>query len=330
MRRETEKLAGYKWRLLVLDEAQSVKNATSGQSVAAKSLNASQTIAMTGTPVENRLSEYWSILETVQPRLLGSLETFLFCGETLPLACARELAHRFPEARILNTYGPTESTVAVTAVKVTDEMLACEEPLPVGSPRPGTRLRIVDAAGSEVPRGAWGEVVIEGDTVAAGYFGRPDLTAVAFGEVVLDGKRVRTYRTGDEGMLDAAGMLHYRGRLDAQVKMSGYRIELGEIEAQRRRIAHVRAAAVVAVERDGRVHHIAAFVVSGAPRPAGDFRAGLTLKEELKQVLPHYMVPRTIRFIDALPQTPNGKVDRRLLAAVAAGRRVLTPADDRA
>ena len=112
--------------------------------------------------------------------------------------------------------------------------------------------------------------------------------------------------------------------------MSGYRIELGEIEAQLRRIAHVRAAAVVAVERDGRVHHLAAFVVSDAPRPAGDFRASLALKEELKQVLPHYMVPRTIRFIDALPQTPNGKVDRRLLAAVAAGRRVLAPADDRA
>ena len=262
--------------------------------------------------------------------LLSSLETFLFCGETLPLACARELAYRFPEARILNTYGPTESTVAVTAVEVTDEMLACEEPLPVGSPRPGTRLRIVDAAGEKAPRGTWGEVVIEGDTVAAGYFGRPDLTAAAFGEAVLDGERVRTYRTGDEGMLDAAGMLHYRGRLDAQVKMSGYRIELGEIEAQLRRIAHVRAAAVVAVERDGRVHHLAAFVVSDAPRPAGDFRAGLALNEELKQVLPHYMVPRTIRFIDALPQTPNGKVDRRLLAAVAAGRRVLAPADDRA
>ena len=147
---------------------------------------------------------------------------------------------------------------------------------------------------------------------------------------MLDGERVRTYRTGDEGMLDTAGMLRYRGRIDAQVKMSGYRIELGEIEAQLRRIAHVRAAAVVAVERDGRVHHIAAFVVSGAPRPAGDFRAGLALKEELKHVLPHYMVPRTIRFIDALPQTPNGKVDRRLLAAVAAGRQVLAPADDRA
>lgn len=262
--------------------------------------------------------------------LLGSLETFLFCGETLPLTCARELAHRFPATRILNTYGPTESTVAVTAVEVTDKMLAREEPLPVGSPRPGTRLRIVDAAGEEVPRGTWGEVVIEGDTVAAGYFGRPDLTAAAFGEAELDGRRVRTYRTGDEGMLDTTGMLHYRGRLDAQVKMNGYRIELGEIEAQLRRVAHVRAAAVVAVERDGRVHHLAAFVVSDAPHPAGDFRAGLALKEELKQVLPHYMVPRTVRFIDALPQTPNGKVDRRLLVNVAAGKLVLAPADNRA
>ena len=76
LRRDAEKLAGYKWRLLVLDEAQAVKNAVSGQSVAAKSIKAQQTIAMTGTPVENRLSEYWSILETVQPRLLGSAKDF--------------------------------------------------------------------------------------------------------------------------------------------------------------------------------------------------------------------------------------------------------------
>ena len=116
MRRETEKLAGYKWRLLVLDEAQAVKNATSGQSVAAKSLNASQTIAMTGTPVENRLSEYWSILETVQPRLLGSLrdftETFAAPIETDHSESAAEAFRRLTAPFMLRRLKSDKSIIA--------------------------------------------------------------------------------------------------------------------------------------------------------------------------------------------------------------------------
>lgn len=250
--------------------------------------------------------------------LLPRLSLFLFCGETLPNAVASRLLDRFPAAHVVNTYGPTESTVAVTQVEVGRKLAASPEPLPVGAPRPGTRLRIVRPDGSDAPVGARGEVVIEGDTVALGYYGRPDLTAAAFGTAELEGRTVRSYRTGDEGYLGQAGMLHYHGRIDLQVKLNGYRIELGDVEEHLRALPSVSAAAVVPATRGGRVDHLVAYVVAPGRFADSDFRAGMALKEQLKGTLPHYMIPRKIAFVDALPMTGNGKIDRRLLAARSA------------
>ena len=250
--------------------------------------------------------------------LMPALRLFLFCGETLPNAVAARLLERFGRARVVNTYGPTESTVAVSAVDVTPRMAASREPLPVGAPRRGTRLRIVDAEGRDCAAGVFGEVVIEGDTVARGYYRRPDLTAAAFGAAELGGAPVRSYRTGDEGCLDGEGMLHFRGRLDLQVKLNGFRIELGEIEEHIRRLPDVAAVAVVAEQRDGRVAHLVAHVVPAGPLAQTPFRAGLALKEQLRRTLPHYMIPKKIAFCEALPLTGNGKVDRRALVGVPA------------
>lgn len=243
--------------------------------------------------------------------LLPNLRLFIFCGETLPNMVAARLLERFPAARILNTYGPTESTVAVTSVEVTPEMAAADEPLPVGFPRPGTRLRIIDTDGHACDCGEFGEVVIEGDTVARGYYGREDLTSRVFGETVLDGEPVRTYRTGDEGMLDAEGALHFRGRLDLQVKLNGFRIELGEIEEHLRRLPGVAAAAVTAAHREGKVSHLVAHVVPSRPLGQTPFKEGLELKKRLKSTLPHYMIPKKVSFRESLPMTGNGKLDRR-------------------
>lgn len=247
--------------------------------------------------------------------LLPDLRLFIFCGETLPNSLAARLLERFPDARVLNTYGPTESTVAVTSVEVTTGMAESEAPLPVGAPRPGTRIRIIDGEGMDCPAGQFGEVVIEGDTVALGYYRRPDLTARAFGGAELGGSKVRSYRTGDEGCLDESGCLHFRGRLDLQVKLNGYRIELGEIEEHLRRLPEIAAAAVVAETRDGKVSHLVAHVVPAGSLPQAPFRAGLALKDRLKRALPHYMVPKKVVFREALPMTGNGKVDRRALAS---------------
>jgi D-alanine--poly(phosphoribitol) ligase subunit 1 len=247
-------------------------------------------------------------------QMMPDVRLFLFCGETLPNGTAARLLERFPHAQVVNSYGPTESTVAVTACTVTGQMAASSDPLPVGRPRKGTRIDIVADNGEPVPAGECGEIVIAGDTVARGYLGRPDLTAKAFGTDMVDGKLVRTYRTGDEGWLDASGMLHYRGRLDLQVKMNGFRIELGEIEENLRRLPCIKAACVVPSVKDGQIRYLVAHVVWEGERTESDFRQGLGIKEALKDVLPHYMIPRKVVFHDALPMTPNGKCDRKALA----------------
>ena len=269
--------------------------------------------------------------------LMPSLRVMLFCGEALPNPVAAELMRRFPGTRIVNSYGPTESTVAVAAVNVDEQMCASPDPLPVGRPRPGTRIRVTDpATGEELPQGEWGEVVIVGDTVAKGYLGRDDLTRAVFGEEAADwlpegddkaesaaapgepacaSRAVRTYRTGDEGMMGEDGLLRFRGRLDLQVKLNGYRLELGEIEDALRALPEVAAAAVVAARKNGKVSHLVAHVVSAGPREQSDFRCGLALKDALKARLPHYMIPKKVVFDEALPMTPNGKLDRRALTA---------------
>ncbi|MBR3321081.1 MAG: D-alanine--poly(phosphoribitol) ligase subunit DltA [Exiguobacterium sp.] len=246
--------------------------------------------------------------------LVPSIELFLFCGETLTNETVKRLMERFPNAIVMNTYGPTESTVAVTEVIVSEAMANSPNPIPCGIARPGTRIAICDADGSELPVGEYGEIVIQGDTVALGYYGRPDLTERCFGSSVLNGVPVRTYRTGDEGRLDDEGFLHYRGRLDLQIKLNGFRIELGDIEENLRKLPGIASVAVVPAYRNGKIAHLVAHVVSSNERTESDFREGLKLKAELESVLPHYMIPRKFVFHDKLPMTGNGKIDRKLLA----------------
>lgn len=252
--------------------------------------------------------------------LLSRCNLFLFCGEALRNTTASRLQERFPSALIVNTYGPTESTVAVTSVIVTSEMSASSEPLHCGTPKPGTEIRIAKSIDEstfsieEAEAGELGEIVIVGDTVALGYFQRDDLTRRSFGELPLNGERSRAYRTGDEGFLDEDGNLHCRGRIDLQVKLNGFRIELGEIEEGLVRLPQVKEAVVVLVKKSESSSHLEAHVVSAVPRVQSDFREGLALKEELKKTLPHYMIPKKVVFRDALPMTPNGKIDRKALA----------------
>ena len=259
-------------------------------------------------------------------RLLPRLGLFLFCGETLHHTTAEALRERFPQAIVANTYGPTESTVAVTYGEIGDAELADPAPLPVGLPRPGTELRIVDhETGEALPAGETGEILIYGDTVAKGYYENPERTAEAFFETRLsDGTPSRGYRTGDLGHLDAEGALHCEGRLDSLVKVSGYRIELTEVEGALEAIPGVEQAAVVPRESRGRTSSLSAYVVldpaerslvRDAEGGRADFELSRILRAELARTLPAYMVPRRVRVIDEMPLTANDKVDRRALAS---------------
>ncbi|MBR2257474.1 MAG: D-alanine--poly(phosphoribitol) ligase subunit DltA [Blautia sp.] len=241
--------------------------------------------------------------------LMPKLDTFWFCGETLGNKTARKLLKNFPKAVVYNTYGPTESTVAVTSVQVTAELAAADAPLPVGAPKPGTRIEIRDETGSVLPDGKEGEIIIFGDTVSPGYYGQTQPIRSAF----LDGEP-RGYQTGDKGyMMD--GLLYFCGRMDDQIKLHGYRIELGDIERNIIKLPFVSSAAVVPRRRGGKITSLAAYVVLGnCMKERGEDEARKEIRHGLAALLPEYMIPKFFFFPDELPRTANGKVDRRRLA----------------
>ncbi|NTU88670.1 MAG: D-alanine--poly(phosphoribitol) ligase subunit DltA [Actinobacteria bacterium] len=242
--------------------------------------------------------------------LLPNLEVFIFCGETLFPSTARKLRERFPDAKVVNTYGPTESTVAVTEIEIDAKLIDSGEPLPVGFTKPGTRILIWDKDGKELEGGEQGEIVIAGDTVSAGYYNRDDLSNKVFG-YLADGTRY--YKTGDKGYVDDDGCLHYIGRLDLQIKLNGYRIELGDIEKNIQKLPYVSSVVALPAFRNGKISHIAAIVCLNRAIAESDFKTGLRIKEDLKETLPHYMIPRKIVIKESLPTTNNGKVDRKAL-----------------
>lgn len=250
--------------------------------------------------------------------LLPDTQMFVVCGETLHNSTAAKLYERFPNAKLLNTYGPTE-TQAITDVAITQEMISSPDPLPVGMVSPFNEVIICPQDSlEELPAGVHGEVVILGNTVALGYYGRPDLTAKVFGTMKRpNGEEKLFYRTGDEGFLDETGMLHFIGRFDTQVKINGYRIELGEVEETLNKLSQISASCVVPVSRNGIYVALAAHIVSSI-QPVNPRELTRELKAILRKTLPDYMVPRNIMYYDDLPANSNGKIDRKALEAASA------------
>ncbi|MCS1393247.1 MULTISPECIES: D-alanine--poly(phosphoribitol) ligase subunit DltA [Lysinibacillus] len=233
-------------------------------------------------------------------KLMPALDTFLFCGEVLPIAVCNELMLRFPQAIIYNLYGPTETTVAVSYVKVTKELVARFEQLPIA---PITEPNVSVAED--------GEIIISGPTVSAGYLGAPKLTAKAF--PIVDGDRI--YQTGDIGYVQD-GYLFFSGRKDFQVKLHGYRLEIEEIEKQISNLPPVSSCVVVPVYKEKEIISLSAHIVLHEPLTDGAFKTTKQLKALLSAYLPAYMIPKTFKYMDALPLNPNGKVDRKGLAVM--------------
>jgi D-alanine--poly(phosphoribitol) ligase subunit 1 len=242
--------------------------------------------------------------------MLPHVRRFLFCGDVLRPDVATQLLERFPDADVWNTYGPTEATVATTSIRVDREVIRRWPELPVGVAMPGTTVQVEDDAGSVVADGVRGEIVIIGPNVSPGYLGRPDLNERVFG--MRDGRRF--YRTGDWGTYND-GLLFFHGRMDGQVKIAGHRIELGDVETHLATLSSVSGAVVIASLKDGRPDSLHAFVTL-RQRPAGtDLEIGAALRKELAVLVPAYMLPRKFHVVDAFPLTPNGKRDRKALAA---------------
>jgi non-ribosomal peptide synthetase-like protein len=259
-----------------------------------------------------------TLLATID-RDVPSIRTLLVGGE----ACPADLVRRWsrPGRRMLNTYGPTETSVTATWGE-----LVPDKPVTIGRPMPTYTVHILDDNLRPVPSGEAGEICIGGPSVAVGYVNRPDLTAEKFvRDPFSDRPGARLYRTGDLGRLTSDDEIEYLGRIDTQVKIRGYRIELAEIEAILLENAAVANAIVTLVNGEGGVQELAAYVVS---RGRGDF-ADLRqrLQASLRSRLPVYMVPAYIEQIDALPMLPSNKVDRSRLPRPAGPRLTAGDAD---
>ncbi|EUJ32197.1 D-alanine--poly(phosphoribitol) ligase subunit 1 [Listeria floridensis FSL S10-1187] len=238
-----------------------------------------------------------------------TLTTFIFCGEVLTKETARELLRRFPEAKVFNTYGPTEATVAVTEIEVTEAVIDAYPSLPLGKVKPDTRLLIVDPETHQpVEAGEKGEIVLVGPSVSNGYLNEPEKTAKVF-ERVGD---FNAYYTGDCGML-LDGYLFFYGRLDFQIKLHGYRIELEDIENNLKEVSYIRSAVVIPKFVSGKVDSLVAFVVPHPHEFDKPFKLSKAIKEELAFKMPSYMIPRKWVYKEEFILTNNGKIDRKVL-----------------
>ncbi|HEY0510933.1 MAG TPA: thioesterase domain-containing protein, partial [Thermoanaerobaculia bacterium] len=238
-----------------------------------------------------------------------SLRWVIFGGEALePASLASWFArHGDERPRLINMYGITETTVHVTYRPVRTMDLAGGSL--IGQPLPDLSLHLLDPDLRSLPIGVPGEIHVGGAGLAQGYLGRPDLTAERFvPDPYADRPGARLYRSGDLARRTAQGDLEYLGRVDQQVKIRGFRIELGEIEAALAAQPGVREAVVLAID-DGRGERRLVAYWSGAAMEAND------LRRSLAERLPDYMLPAVFVFLEALPLTENGKIDRGALPA---------------
>ncbi len=230
-------------------------------------------------------------------------------GEALPLDLAREIAGRTKQ--LFNLYGPTETTIWSSIERLPREA----REVTIGLPIDNTRLYVLGPQRELLPLGASGELWIGGAGVARGYLRRPELTAQRFIEdPFVHGLGARMYGTGDLARRRGDGRIEYLGRSDSQVKLRGFRIELGEIEAALRAHPAVQDSAVELREFGVGDQRLVAWYVA---RDGGAIDES-ELRERLARQLPEYMLPAAFARLDALPRTPNGKLDRKALPKVGA------------
>ncbi|GAC1437037.1 MAG: hypothetical protein NVSMB58_28730 [Terriglobales bacterium] len=234
-----------------------------------------------------------------------SVKTVNLAGEPLTDALVEQIYASSTVEKVYNLYGPTEDTTYSTYT-----LVSRGNTVTIGRPLDNTQAYVLDSYLNPVPIGVSGELYLAGEGLARGYLGLPALTAERFVTNPFDSKAgSRMYRTGDLCRWRRDGTLQYQGRTDNQVKLRGFRIELGEIEAILAKHPAVRQCAVVAREDEPGLKRLVAYVEAvpdATPEVGG-------LREHIRQSLPEFMVPSAFVVMNALPLSPNGKVNRRAL-----------------
>ena len=240
---------------------------------------------------------------------MPSITHFYFDGEELTVKTAQKLRNRFPNVRIINAYGPTEATVALSAVAITDDMLTNMKRLPIGYTKADSPTFVIDEDGNKLPNGEQGEIIISGPAVSKGYMNNPEKTAEAFFEF----EGLPAYHTGDVGTMTDEGLLLYGGRMDFQIKFNGFRIELEDVSQNLNKSQYVDSAvAVPRYNKDHKVQNLLAYVIlKDGVKEQFEREIDITkaIKEDLQDIMMSYMMPSKFLYRDSLPLTPNGKID---------------------
>ena len=250
-------------------------------------------------------------MKATDGKYLRSIRRFVFGGEGYPKAKLKILYETYSDtSEFFNVSGPTECTCICSSYKVTETDFQDMTGLPpLGSIAANFGLLILDEGGNQVPDGELGEMCLSGPQVGKGYYNDPDRTAQVFVQNPYNDKYQEImYKTGDLVRIDPVdGILHIHGRKDHQIKHMGYRIELEEIESALHCLEYVSEAAALHTSAGGLSRIIA--VVA----PSKDFDDA-QIRQDLRELIPDYMVPSVVYREKALPKNPNGKVDRRFLA----------------
>jgi natural product biosynthesis luciferase-like monooxygenase protein len=294
-------------RLAALKDTANCRRETGDYSLPAQSLK-HQPLLMQCTPSMMRMltlnDEAMESLKTLKVLMLG--------GEALLATLAKQVQDRLP-CRIINMYGPTETTIW----SATHEITQIEKTVPIGRPLANTQVYILDASLQPVPVGVSGELHIGGGGLALGYLNRPELTVEKFIPNPFSHEPgALLYKTGDLATYLPDCRIEFLGRLDQQVKIRGYRIELEEIEAALNQHPAVKEAVILAREDQQGDRRLVAHVVMRKEVQA----SVKELRQHLRQKLPDYMVPSNFMTVDALPLTPNGKIDRKALLSFEVAR----------
>jgi amino acid adenylation domain-containing protein len=258
---------------------------------------------------------YWheltAELGTDHLQLPEALRLVIIGGEkALPERLAAWRQRASGEVRLLNTYGPTETTIVATTCDIANTRLETNREVPIGRPLRNTLAYVLDSALRPVPVGIPGELYLGGEGVARGYLNRPDLTAQKFvANPFGDERAPRLYRTGDVVRYQPDGTIEFLGRIDNQVKIRGFRVETGEIEQALRTHEQVSDAIVLVREDEDGDKRLVAYVVSLTP----EHPTTTELRDHLIASLPAYMLPTAFVMLENFPLLPNGKIDREAL-----------------
>ena len=233
-----------------------------------------------------------------------ALKTFLFCGEVLPVSTAKRILNSFPSSKVLNTYGPTEATVAITLIDITPAVIEkYSKSLPVGYVKENTKINLLDIDSENV-----GEIEIVGDNVSIGYFKNEELNAQKFQAKY----EKRSFRTGDFGYIED-NMLFFANRKDELIKLHGFRIELGEIDKEFTNNKKINESITIPLKRGTEVVKLITFIITNTQIDMEE------LKKEISEILPYYMIPSDIVVIDKFPYNTNHKIDKNALIEIYRG-----------